>query len=172
MAIGYEEIYDDFNIVNPLELLEEVPSAAVLKFIAEKYASVFYAQSDAAGQRQHIRDFCPHLPEKIRRKVWNFINRTEKNGNCKLIQLHEFDNLSKEEVEKYNARHISRFLKGSMVIFHKNSLYNLLISNYKGEHDIVGAEQFRGLITDYCLKLKGKTIADFSKQKAVETATE
>ena len=97
---------------------------------------------------------------------------TEENGNCKLIQLHEFDNLSKEEVEKYNARHISRFLKGSMVIFHKNSLYNLLISNYKREHDIVGAEQFRKLITDYSLKLQGKTIADFRKQKAVETATE
>lgn len=85
VAIGYEEIYDDFNTVNPLELLEEVPSAAILKFIAEKYASVFYAQSDAAGQRQHIRDFCPHLPEKIRRKVWNFINRTEKNGNYVFI---------------------------------------------------------------------------------------
>jgi len=85
VAIGYEEIYDDFNTANPSELLDDVPSAAVLKFIAEKYASVFYAQSDAAGQRQHIRDFCPHLPEKIRRKVWNFINRTEKNGNYVFI---------------------------------------------------------------------------------------
>ena len=81
VAIGYEEIYDDFNTANPLDLLEDVPTAAVLKFTAEKYASVFYAQSDVAGQRQHIRDFCPHLPDKVRRKVWNFINRTEKEGN-------------------------------------------------------------------------------------------
>ena len=66
IAIGYQEIYDDFETVNPLDLLEEVPTSAVLKFIAEKYADVFYAQSDIAGQRQHIRDFCPYLPDNIK----------------------------------------------------------------------------------------------------------
>ena len=32
------------------------------------------------------------------------------------------------------------FLKGSLVIFHKNSLYNNLVSEYKGEHDNMPAE--------------------------------
>lgn len=85
IAIGYQEIYDDFETVNPLDLLEEVPTSAVLKFIAEKYADVFYAQSDIAGQRQHIRDFCPYLPDNIKRRVWNFIRRTEKAGNHAFI---------------------------------------------------------------------------------------
>lgn len=85
IAIGYQEIYDDFTTVNPLGLLEDVPTTAVLNFIAKKYADVFYAQSDVAGQRQHIRDFCPYLPDRIKRKVWNFISRTERAGNYAFI---------------------------------------------------------------------------------------
>lgn len=81
VAIGYEEVYDDYETVNPLELLEGVPTVAVLKFIAEKYATVFYAQSDVLRQRQNIRDFCPYLSKSSKKRVWNFINRTEKNGN-------------------------------------------------------------------------------------------
>ena len=81
IAIGYEEIYDDFNTVNPLDLLDGIPTVAVLKFVAEKYSTVFYAQSDAVRQRQFIRDFCPLLPKGTRQKVWRFIERTEKAGN-------------------------------------------------------------------------------------------
>lgn len=81
IAIGYEEIYDDYSTVNPLDLLDGIPTVAVLKFIAEKYSTVFYAQSDVVRQRQYIRDFCPKLPKGTRQKVWKFIERTEKAGN-------------------------------------------------------------------------------------------
>ena len=81
IAIGYEEIYDDYDTVNPLDLLDGIPTVAVLKFVAEKYSTVFYAQSDIVRQRQFIRDFCPLLPKSIRQKVWKFIERTEKSGN-------------------------------------------------------------------------------------------
>lgn len=81
VAIGYQEIYDDFDNVRPLEILADIPTSVILKFIAEKYASIFYAQSDIKAQRQHIRDFCQYLPVPIRKKVWRFINRTEKAGN-------------------------------------------------------------------------------------------
>ena len=85
VAIGYEEIYDDFNSVNPLDLIADVPTVAVLKFVAEKFSSIFYAQSDVARQRQFIWDFCPHLPKDVRNKVWAFIRRTEKDGNHAFI---------------------------------------------------------------------------------------
>ena len=81
IAIGYEEIYDDYDTVNPLDLLDGIPTVAVLKFVAEKYSTVFYAQSDIVRQRQFIRDFCQYLPIATRQKVWNFIKRTEKAGN-------------------------------------------------------------------------------------------
>lgn len=90
---------------------------------------------------------------------------TEGDGSVRFIPIHELDEMSKEESVKYKARHISRMLKGSMVIFHKNSLYNMLISQYKGEHDKVTAEDFRSQITDCSKKLKGKTIADFRQPK-------
>ena len=85
IAIGYEEIYDDFKTVNPLDLLDGIPTVAVLKFVAEKYSTVFYAQSDIVRQRQYIRDFCPLLPKETRQKVWRFIERTEKAGNSVFI---------------------------------------------------------------------------------------
>ena len=81
VAIGYEEIYDDYNTVNPLDLLDGIPTVAVLKFVAEKYSTVFYAQSDVVRQRQFIRDFCPLLPKETCKKVWSFIKRTEDAGN-------------------------------------------------------------------------------------------
>lgn len=81
IAIGYEEIYDDYDIVNPLNLLDGIPTVAVLKFVSEKYSAVFYAQSNIERQRQFIRDFCPLLPKAIRQRVWRFIERTEKSGN-------------------------------------------------------------------------------------------
>ena len=89
---------------------------------------------------------------------------TEGDGNIRLIPISELDEMSREESVKYKARHIARFLKGSMVVFHKNSLYNMLITQYKGEHDKVQADDFREHIMSCSQKLKGKTIADFRKQ--------
>lgn len=85
VAIGYEDLYEDFETVNPMELLDDVPTVAVLKYISEKYASVYYAQSNAAKQRQLVSEFCPHLPIQIKRNVWKFITNTEKAGNHFLI---------------------------------------------------------------------------------------
>lgn len=81
IAIGYDSVYDDFTEVNPLELLEGIPTAVILKFVSEHYASIFYAQSDVNTQRQHIREFCPYLPKKERQRVWKFIKDTERIGN-------------------------------------------------------------------------------------------
>lgn len=81
VAIGYDDVYDDFNEVNPLKLLDGIPTEVVLKFVAEKYSSIFYAQSDVIAQRRHIRDFCPYLPLPKRKKTWNFIKNIEASGN-------------------------------------------------------------------------------------------
>ena len=74
------------------------------------------------------------------------------------------DEMSREDAERYNARHITRSLRGSMVVFHKNSLYNMIVSQYKGEHDKIMVNEFREYIMSQSHKLKGKTIADFRKK--------
>lgn len=85
IAIGYDDVYDDYEKVNPLKLLDGIPTEVILKFVAEKYSSIFYAQSDVATQRQHIRDFCPYLSPQKRRRIWNFINNNESSGNHVLL---------------------------------------------------------------------------------------
>jgi serine/threonine-protein kinase len=83
------------------------------------------------------------------------------------ISVQEYDEMSSEEKRRTNARHIGRYLHGSFVIFHKDSIYNNLISKYEGEHDRVSAEQFRGLILSLSQKLAGKTMEDFRKRETV-----
>lgn len=85
VAIGYDDVYDDFNNVNPLKLLDGIPTEVVLKFVAEKYSSVFYAQSDVSVQRQYIRDFCPYLRPPNRQRIWRFIKNNETSGNHVLL---------------------------------------------------------------------------------------
>lgn len=31
VALGYADVYDDFDQVNPLELLQDIPTASILK---------------------------------------------------------------------------------------------------------------------------------------------
>lgn len=81
VAIGYDEVYDDFAKVNPLELIEGIPTVVILKYVAEKYASVFYSQSDRSSQRNLIYGFCPHLPPEKRQRVWRFVRSTIASGN-------------------------------------------------------------------------------------------
>lgn len=89
---------------------------------------------------------------------------TESEGSIRLIPIHDLDEMSREDAERYKARHITRFLRGSMVVFHKNSLYNKIVSQDKGEHDKIMANEFREYIMSQSQKLKGKTIADFRKK--------
>lgn len=76
VAIGYDEVYDDFVSVIPTDLLKGIPTVAVLEFVAKEYARVFYAQADKTTQRQQIYDFCPLIPTDRKKRVWSFVNRT------------------------------------------------------------------------------------------------
>lgn len=81
VAIGYDDVYDDFAGVNPKKLLEGIPTVAVLNFVAREYAKICCAKSGINTMRQQIRDFCPYLTVERKKRVWRFINETEKVGN-------------------------------------------------------------------------------------------
>ena len=65
------------------------------------------------------------------------------------ISLEEFENMSKADIDTLKPRHISRYLKGSFVFFHKDSVYNKSVSKYKGEHDKMTIGDFHNAIVQY-----------------------
>ena len=81
VAIGYDNVYDDFTNVNPLKILEGIPTIAILKYVVEDYSSIFYAQSNESAQRNLIYKFCTYLPIKTRQRIWKFIRNTEADGH-------------------------------------------------------------------------------------------
>lgn len=90
---------------------------------------------------------------------------THADESVDVISLRKFDELDSEQVKKLNAHRMSRYLKGSMVIFHKDSFYNQLVSQYRGEHDKMPPEEFKRQIGVLSQKMKGKTIADIRNTK-------
>ncbi len=85
-------------------------------------------------------------------------------GTIKAIPLKKYDELDEREIVQLKARHIVRYLKGSLVVFHKNSLYNQLVSKYRGEHDKMPAEEFKRQIKELAEKFKGKKVENFIKK--------
>ena len=72
--------------------------------------------------------------------------------------LELFEQMSSEDLRKIKPRHIVRYLRGSMVAFHKDSIYNGIISKYKGEHSKYTADGFRELIASLATKYSGETM--------------
>ena len=60
-----------------------------------------------------------------------------------------FENMSKADIDTLKPRHICRYLKGSFVFFHKDSVYNKSVSKYRGEHDKMTIGDFHNAIVQY-----------------------
>lgn len=72
--------------------------------------------------------------------------------------LELLDNMSKEEYDRIHPRQITRYFRGSFVMFHKDSIYNHFISKYKGEHEKLGLQKFRTQISQLGNKYKGENM--------------
>ena len=46
IAIGYKDLWDDYDTVDPLSLLKDAPTIGVLDFIVERQNEVLFAFSD------------------------------------------------------------------------------------------------------------------------------
>ena len=73
--------------------------------------------------------------------------------------------MSHQDYVRLQSRHIVRYLKGSLVIFHKNSIYNHKVSKYQGEHSRYTVCDFR----QYIVQLADKYMEnhDDVKEKAI-----
>jgi len=76
-----------------------------------------------------------------------------------------FETLSKDELERLRPRHITRFLHGTFVLFHKDSIYNHLISEYNGEHEKLGLKRFRTQIAMLAEKYRGENMITIEKRR-------
>lgn len=79
--------------------------------------------------------------------------------------LDVLDNMTKDEFDRIHPRHIIRYLHGSFVMFHKDSIYNHYISKYKGEHDKIGLQKFHEIICEFVEKHKGKNMITLQNEQ-------
>lgn len=70
-------------------------------------------------------------------------------SRAQYISTQKFDNLSKADYDRIKPRYICRYLKGSFVFFHKDSIYNKSVSKYRGEHDKISREEYHKAIVKY-----------------------
>lgn len=72
VSIGYCDLYYDYDAVDVHTILKDVPTVAVIRFVAENINKVVYAFSDTQTQRQLIRDFCPYVERETKKRIWRF----------------------------------------------------------------------------------------------------
>lgn len=84
----------------------------------------------------------------------------------KLLEI--LDNMTKSDYDMIKPRHICRYLEGSFVFFHKDSLYNHFVSQYKGEHYKLGAEKFRYVIMHIAENNRGMNMENVLQNNQVQ----
>lgn len=138
-------------------VLEAQPEKLVYERISEDFQWSYF-RLELKGIEPQFKQFVvdPYMEE------YGEITRAD--GTVEAIPLREYDDLDKNEIAQLKARHMVRYLKGALVVFHKNSLYNQLVSKYRGEHEKMSAEEFKRQITVLSQKFKGKTMEDFIKK--------
>ena len=81
--------------------------------------------------------------------------------------LELFNEMPLNDLRRIKPRHIVRYLKGSMVAFHKDSIYNGMISKYKGEHSKFSADGFRQFIANLAIKFSGETMKSLREKHKI-----
>ena len=71
---------------------------------------------------------------------------------AKYKTFEEYDKMSEADIDAIKPRHVCRYLKGSFVFFHKDSIYNQSVSKYKGEHDKMSSDKFHDAIVELSQK--------------------
>lgn len=79
---------------------------------------------------------------------------------------YSLENILEEGRDKIYPRSVTRYLRGSFVMFHKDSIYNNSISQYRGEHEKIGLQQFRVSISRYADTYKGQNMLTMTAEKS------
>ena len=63
IAIGYKDLWDDYDTVDPLSLLKDIPTIGVLDFIVERQNEVLFAFSDIEAHMKRIYEMRCYLDD-------------------------------------------------------------------------------------------------------------
>lgn len=74
-ALCYNDLWKNYKSIDPLALINDMPTVALLNFMVDIHKKVEYAYSDTATQKQIIRDLISYLPVKDKQKVFHFFKR-------------------------------------------------------------------------------------------------
>lgn len=87
----------------------------------------------------------------------NYAEKVYEISPAQYIAFEEFENMPKADVDTFKSRYVCRYLKGSFVFFHKDSVYKKSVSKYSGEHDKMSSKVFHETIVEYAkMYHKGK----------------
>lgn len=74
IAIGYKDLWDDYDTVDPLSLLKDIPTIGVLDFIVERQNEVLFAFSDIEAHMKRIYEMRCYLDENAIHRLDSFIS--------------------------------------------------------------------------------------------------
>jgi len=75
IAIGYKDLWDDYDTVDPLSLLKDVPTVGVLDFIVERQNEVLFAFSDIEAHKNRLYEMRCYLDENAIHRLDSFISK-------------------------------------------------------------------------------------------------
>lgn len=75
IAIGYKDLWDDYDTVDPLSLLKDVPTVGVLDFIVERQNEVLFAFSDIEAHKNRLYEKRCYLDENAIHRLDSFISK-------------------------------------------------------------------------------------------------
>lgn len=78
--IAYSDVFNDFESVNPKNFIQDIPTHPLLHFAVELQNKILYAITDYVTQKQMMADMRPYLPQKARKKAWDFQKEHKKCG--------------------------------------------------------------------------------------------
>ena len=141
-AISYEP--DCIELICDQSIYIVKPKKLMFEFINEEVEwNYFFLETDT------LKPNTPNFSED------NYMEELYETSPLKYSLTEICDNMPKEECEISKPRQVGRYLKGSFVFFHKDSLYNHFISKYKGEHDRLTSNQFHEFIVQCADKSRG-----------------
>ena len=100
VCVGYEQIYDDFNEVNPNDFLKNVPTVRALEFIVERQNKVIYSFSNLEEQKNFFYEMRCYIKTEEKCRIDSFLLRHDypyfmDNQSCFLFYMLALQNNNK-----------------------------------------------------------------------------
>lgn len=103
ISIGYKDLWDDFDQVNFIDFLAEIPTINSLEIVGYFNAQVHTLERDTTKQIDFLNMWLGRLPAEVNEKVSQFIERILLKGNTEFNFINNISSLKLiEQILKYH----------------------------------------------------------------------